>query len=69
MLPAVHLDDSFFLQAEKIDYIFTHRMLPPEFPAAELPIPEMMPEPSFGIGQAFSKDSGELGCQSCPPSP
>jgi hypothetical protein len=60
MLPAIHLNDYFFLQADKIGYKRSHRVLPPEFPAAELPIPEMVPEPSFGIGHVLSQDSGEL---------
>jgi hypothetical protein len=60
MLPAVNFNDNFFLQADKIDYIWPHRMLPPEFPTAELPVPEMVPEPSFGIGHVFAQHSGEL---------
>ena len=50
MLPTINFDDNFFLQADEIYYKRSHRMLPPEFPAAKLSVLEMIPEPSFGIG-------------------
>jgi hypothetical protein len=49
MFPAINFNNHIFLDADKIDYERPYRILPLEFPAAQLPIPQMPPKQSFGI--------------------
>jgi hypothetical protein len=60
MLSAINFNNNIFLQADKIHNKGTHRILPPEFPTAQLSIPQMTPQPPFGIGHLLSQGSGEL---------
>ena len=69
MLPAIHFNDQVFLYADKIDNKGTNRILPPEFPAAKLSVPQMTPQQPFGISQAFSQGPGALLGHSSHPSP
>jgi len=57
---AIYFNDNVIFYADKINNKGTHRILPPEFPAAQLPIPQMAPQQPFGIGQAFSQGFGAL---------
>src|SRR5208337_1497346 len=69
MWPAINFNDKVFLYTDKIDNKGTNRILPPEFPAAKLSIPQMTPQQPFGIGQAFSQGPGTLPGQLSHPSP
>ncbi len=60
MWPAINFNDQVFLYADEIGHIRTNRILPPEFPAVQLSIPQMTPQQPFGIGQAFSQGPSAL---------
>jgi len=60
MSAAIYFNDNVFFYADKINNKGTHPILAPEFPAAQLPIPQMAPQQPFGIGQAFSQGFGAL---------
>jgi len=50
VLPAIQLDDETPFGAREIGEESPDRMLPPEFPAAEVPIAQVTPQQSLGIG-------------------
>jgi hypothetical protein len=60
MWPAINFNDKVFFYADKIDNKGTSRILPPEFPAVQLSIPQMTPQQPFGISHAFSQGPGAL---------
>jgi len=47
MWPVINFNDKIFLYTDKIDNKGTNRILPPEFPAVKLSIPQMTPSAAF----------------------
>jgi len=63
------LHDYIFLYADEIHNKGTYRILPPEFPAAELSIAQMAPKQPFGVRHPLTQSPGELHSQLRHPSP
>lgn len=47
----IQFDDQFWIQAGKIGYVWTDRMLPAKFEPRELPIPQLLPKQLFRLGE------------------
>jgi len=57
VLPAIHLDDQTPFGAREVGEESPDRMLPAEFPAAQVAIAQVTPQQSLGIGLAAPQGS------------
>lgn len=58
MLPAIHLDDKPFLEANKIHDIAANGLLPPELVAGQASSSQISPQPHFGIRRHMAHSLG-----------
>ena len=58
VLPAVYFNHELTINADKVAYIWTDRVLPPELAAGDGSIAQQLPQAAFGVGLCFAKLSG-----------
>jgi len=59
MLPTVELDDQMVLETDEVREVRADRVLAAEPEAANLPVAEVSPQSSLGVGRMKSKVAGE----------